>query len=779
MNLSKMNLRKSILLVLSLGMIAALVACSSSSSGGSGGGGSSNTPAAISANSGYTASAVVAASYGTLAVTVTNSSGTGVSGASVTFTAPATGASGTFASNSTATETDTTNSSGVATSSAFTANDTAGAYQVSAAVSGVSTPATFSLSNTSAAAATVAVNGGNSQTVAPGANFSALSVIVEDQFQNPVSGASVTFTVVPGTSSASFGASGTTDTETTGANGIATTSQTLTANATAGSFTVTASSGSLTPASFSETISSTSIVAAGNYVYRLEGVDTDDNSQYFVSGVITVSSTGAITGGEQDYIDDNGSGTQDNESDQINPTGSSIATTSDGNIQLILTTCDGTNCAATDGVVGVAGVETFNAAFTPNNPNKAYIIDYDTSGAASGTLILQNATDAAATPSLGYAFVLSGYDGFASPSTGGFPMALGGVVNIDGSGTMDGTGSIFDANDSGDPNDGGTGLPGIFPGETFGAGTVSAPDAFGRVVFSLNPSDTTNFPGPINLVGYIIDTRITLVETADGYQGTLGGIAYSQGANTGTFSTSSSSISGATYVAGLHGFDANGPFQVGGVISLATGGAGVSAEADFNDLVLTEPTTPDAFTATAYTVDAAGAGDVTISGLADSASNTFNVQLYVDGNGNAVGITLDTTDVLSGSGGVQSAVDTDANFTGNYAMTTTGWDAGMAGLYSTVGPVAATGTTDTLGGTADINWNSGPTLTQGEAFTGTYTAFVGGGGILSPNTILGLDLASGFTNTDAFDFYLIDAQGDGLLIETDTNQLTIGVFDQQ
>ncbi|MGO9088374.1 MAG: hypothetical protein ACLQBK_24475 [Candidatus Sulfotelmatobacter sp.] len=81
-----------------------------------------------------------------LAVTVT-AGGTPVNGAQVTFTAPSSGASGRFA-NGTATETDTTDSNGVAKSSTFTANSTPGAYNVTATVSGAPTTAGFSLTNT-------------------------------------------------------------------------------------------------------------------------------------------------------------------------------------------------------------------------------------------------------------------------------------------------------------------------------------------------------------------------------------------------------------------------------------------------------------------------------------------------------------------------------------------------------------------------------------------------------------------------------------------------------
>ena len=68
-----------------------------------------------------------------------------MSGVTVTFTAPSSGASGTFAGGA---NTATTNSSGVATSAVFTANSTAGSYTVSASVGGVSTPASFALTNT-------------------------------------------------------------------------------------------------------------------------------------------------------------------------------------------------------------------------------------------------------------------------------------------------------------------------------------------------------------------------------------------------------------------------------------------------------------------------------------------------------------------------------------------------------------------------------------------------------------------------------------------------------
>jgi hypothetical protein len=104
---------------------------------------------AITATSGTPQSAAVGAAFAAPLVATVTSGGTPASGVSVTFTAPSTGASGTFATTTPgATDTETTNSSGVATSQVFTANSTAGAYSVTASATGVTTPASFSLTNT-------------------------------------------------------------------------------------------------------------------------------------------------------------------------------------------------------------------------------------------------------------------------------------------------------------------------------------------------------------------------------------------------------------------------------------------------------------------------------------------------------------------------------------------------------------------------------------------------------------------------------------------------------
>lgn len=211
--------------------------------------------AAIAATSGTPQSAQVETAFASpLAATVKDASGNAVSGATVTFTAPASGASGTFAGGTT-TVTATTDASGTATSPVFTANKIASAagYAVTASVGGVATPASFSLTNLPGAPGAIQATGGTPQTVAVTTAFAALQATVKDKDGNPVGGVTVTFTVVPASNGASGAFANGVNTAVTDATGLAT-APVFTANAKAGSYTVTASaSGVSTPATFALT----------------------------------------------------------------------------------------------------------------------------------------------------------------------------------------------------------------------------------------------------------------------------------------------------------------------------------------------------------------------------------------------------------------------------------------------------------------------------------------------------------------------------------------------
>jgi len=507
----------------------------------------------------------------------------------------------------------------------------------------------------------------------------------------------------------------------------------------------------------------------GNYVFSLAGSGKGDvagnnvaHPLYFVAGVFTVSD-GVISAGEQDLTD---AATNDN--DQINPTGSSIAKTSDGNLQITLTTCAGTSCVTADQRVGVSGVETLDCSFLGASFTKAYIAEFDANFSGSGTLELQSS--ASTTPSGGYAFNLYGLD---KP---GNPVGVGGVLNIDKTpaGVIPGAGSIFDLNDSGLPNY-------VFQLQTLADSSVSAPDSFGRLSFTLNPAPGTGF-SPIVLVGYNVDANhIRLVETNDTYQGTLGGVALNQGANVATFS--SSSISGSSYVVGLTGFEkanGGGPLQVAGVFTFNPDET-VTGFINHNDGTVTGVQSPAAVNGT-YTVDGPGLGpDGGTGRVTVSLPGPITIQLYLDGNGHALATTEDSTDTLGGLAFQQTGSSfTTASFNGDTVLAATGWDKNKAGEFDAVGPISESGSAATFSGTADLNWlnSAGPTYPD-LSVSGTVTTTNGAAsnGVFT-GTITGLDVITK-TNSDVFSFYLIDSSGDFLAIETDANQLTLGYFSQQ
>ena len=102
--------------------------------------------ASISTASGTPQTATVNTAFAQrLAAVVKDAFGNPVSGATVTFNAPASGASGAFAGG---VDTATTNAQGVATAPVFTANGTAGSYTVTATVGALTTSPGFSLTNT-------------------------------------------------------------------------------------------------------------------------------------------------------------------------------------------------------------------------------------------------------------------------------------------------------------------------------------------------------------------------------------------------------------------------------------------------------------------------------------------------------------------------------------------------------------------------------------------------------------------------------------------------------
>jgi len=497
------------------------------------------------------------------------------------------------------------------------------------------------------------------------------------------------------------------------------------------------------------TITGASTLADGTYVFSLAGQEVSSSYVYYVAGAFTVSG-GAITGGEQDFVDYFNSITL---TDSIN--GGSVSTTADGNIQITLTTCLATDCTQPDTALGVAGVETLNGTLVSGA--RALINEFDASATSSGELDLQTTTSAGAG---GYAFFVNGVD------SSGCPAGFGGVVNVDGAGgAISGTGSIVDDDDCGS----------VEQGLTFdNTSTVSNPDSFGRVQVSLSMS--SSLLGGIGMAGYIVDgTRIRLVENSndpnDFFFGITGGTAFAQGANTGTFSAAS--IEGSSFVFATNGQNINGYFQVAGVLTTNVDGTTVSGTLNCNDLTGQCPQAPTPFTGT-YVVDPSG--DVSLIGLTDNATFSFNAQMYLDGNGHAMLVTMDSTDVVAGYAFPQTGGGsfTAASFAGNYGLDTTGIGFNLYSEFDTIGPITADGSS-TVTGIFDQNilfTAQTPDLPLTDGFS-----TVDPSGFLT-GTITGLDVSMGAANAYPFSYYLIDNTR-GVAIQTDTNQLTLGYFELQ
>ena len=695
----------------------------------------------VAATAGTTQSATVGSAFATQMQATVSLGGTAVSGVAVTFSAPFSGASGTFANNSSS-ETDTTNASGVATSSVFTASRVAGLYSVNASIPGSSAAATFSLTNNAGAPVALTATSGTPQSAQINRIFAALSATVVDSYSNPVAGVPVTFTAPTSGASGTFANHSATETDTTNVSGVATTA-TFTANATVGSYIVTGSvSGVPTPANFNlnNTSSSSPTLTPGQYVFSLNGGFFDD-IPYCVAGVVAVGTNGTITGGEQDSASAHQS---------ISSTGSSYVISGDGNVIFTLSTQDTST--------GTTGVEILDASLVSSS--RALLTEFDSTAVASGSMDLQTASPA--TPSGPYAFYIFGQDSRRIA-------ALGGVINVDSPGGISGVGSAFDINDANL-----TGNSGVYTDQLFALSTVTSPDSFGRVLFTLNPAvgDASGI-APISLSGYVVDSKhIRLVEVAGGFAGVTGGAALGQ---TGSFTNSS--LSGSSDVFGTSGVDNNGPVEVAGVLTLtATSGSStagtVSGTLNFSDPLAQNGQGGSAFTGT-YNLDLTDPGRITLSNLTDSGGAfDYSMQLYLTGDGHALLISADAEDCFAGLGFAQTGPFTAASFNGNYVFNFAQGTTLNHYQQSGVGAVAADGA-GSFAGYADMN---GASASPGITLSGTFSSNADG---VFMGTITGLDTAN-ISNIDNFTYYLVDSTK-AFAIETDSkpNQVTLGYFELQ
>lgn len=481
----------------------------------------------------------------------------------------------------------------------------------------------------------------------------------------------------------------------------------------------------------------------GTYVFQTRGADA--NGPFQLAGVITLDGNGGITSGEQTHSDSLLSVT-----DRI--AGGNYYLGSDGRGTLTINTGDTK--------IGQQGIENLSLVFlssvqaliaTLDNPNLP-----PSNETSSGTFDLQTST---AAPQGGYAFAVSGTDISLQP------MAMGGVLNIDSPQAISGTGSVADQDDAGF----------LFPSAAV-SGTLSNPDSFGAVTFSL----TATFAAvPIQFTGYIVDPKhIKLVESdingSGAGVGSTGGLAIGQGAATGTF-TANNSFSG-QYVFGIVGQDLTGIptsfASVGQFSSDANGNLNNGYDDEFSAGFFVE--IGDSFGGT-YTLDSTGTGrvDSTINFL--SSGPGPELIFYLAGNGNpALVLDADVNIGALGAGVAYPQATSPLSFNGRYGVFFT---QGVANAENdATAQVTVDGTAGTLSGVVDTSLPLSPQ--PNTILTGTFSAIPASG--RSPGALTNTFFPSPGTTpkTLAVDFYLIDSEH-GFFIETDSllsGDLSFGYF---
>ena len=199
-----------------------------------------NTPAAAAALaviSGNDQNTMVTQAFASVVVQVTDAFANAVPGATVTIQAPSSGAGASLSATPAAT--DATGD----TSLTLNANSVTGSYTVNVSTSGVSAPAALRLSNTAGAAASIALQSGNSQQAIVGTAFAAaLGVQVLDAYGNPVPGVNVSASV-PSSGATAVQSGSPLSTDANGVTGVL-----FTAGTVPGSYTVTLTAPGVTPA---------------------------------------------------------------------------------------------------------------------------------------------------------------------------------------------------------------------------------------------------------------------------------------------------------------------------------------------------------------------------------------------------------------------------------------------------------------------------------------------------------------------------------------------------
>jgi hypothetical protein len=466
------------------------------------------------------------------------------------------------------------------------------------------------------------------------------------------------------------------------ANGVVTS---FTAPATPGTVTITVTAA----ADVSATVSATVTVVPegsngrlnGAYVFALQGAD--NSGGYSAAGTIVADGDGTITGGEQDYSD---------ETLQAGPdlvTGTyAVGPDGRGSITLVVDNAELPN----------NGIETFSIVLT--SAAHALITQFDGTATSSGSLDAQ-APEALVAAALdgAFAFTTQGVDVAYNQ-----PIARGGVLIMSPSSGTVTSGTYFE-------NDGGA----TFYAAT--AGSVTAPDAFGRGTIALDVN--------VDFTYYAVEGRVLrLVEK--GYPSFMtGGSMYGQG-DAGMGATFSEASLTGSYVFSHSGGTSNGPLAMAGQFTSDGAGNFTAGSSDLNNAGT------GAFASLEgqgrYTVDANGVGTLDFPPAVDERRNVSAMLIFAvdpalnlfdpsnaDGGGGALLFDWDPGAVAVGF----IVPQIPGSFEGDYAVNMQ--------FIAAPGEIDWIGRADAsagaLAGTIDAN-QAGRTA-AGAAFSGTFDADAG------------------------------------------------------
>jgi hypothetical protein len=598
-------------------------------------------------------------------------------------------------------------------------------------------------SSSSTPVVSIAATSGSGQTTVIDTTFAKPLVATVTTGGNATAGVAVTFTASATGAGGTFAEGSYTETETTDANGVATSTK-FTANTTSGAYTVTASvSGASTSFSLSNT-------AATLYSFCMSGLEVINNTTgspnyYALAGSVVVDANGNVVAGEQDYNDGNGL-TSPSAGDSV--TGGALAVDATG---------QGTLTIVTDNTaLGVAGTETLGIQFV--NTNHAVILQFDGSATSSGSIDVQTLPSAV---SGGYAITVSGVD----PAYNG--LAFGGVFSVT-NGTLTGT---IDSNDDGT----------VMLASAFN-GTMTAADRFGRgQLTGINVSGIA-----LTLNYYIVGPEAFRIIDVDGTDSAMGS-AFGQGSNSSTASNASLGNS-------IFGIEPNSwgyPLYAAAGMLIPDSGSGtftgVGDDDEEGSIVAASPISGT------YTIAANGYGTLLITneGLLDVTSlgiyatdPTLNLLDPNNTTGGGGALVLDLSPNLSGGTGLiipqkDSAAD---SFTGNYSFdvrdyngtSASGWEFDSAGQGSVASGV--------LTGSGLVNDGFGFFSATSELYTAVPFLGAAAPDVVNPGryTISPLDITAVTGSPVPFSIALYQASGGSLFwMDEDAAGLSLGSLQQK